>query len=185
MAQIGPWCCTSIWRLPESGGHPESTFFGLFSSCRVIMGLNEAPRQQWALPEIFGAKLFSSVPQCLSPAMLCHWVKLVHTTITAIMTRKICDNFCPDSWILVSCWRPCSTAAGKPALQSSHLFASWPIFQTCDPNSLTRHRQRQERRITSYWRIIKGPTIVAQLIACMLFTYIKLHTRCLHYVSGR
>ena len=100
--------------------------------------------------------------------MLCHWVKLVHTTITAIMTRKICDNFCPDSWILVSCWRPCSTAAGKPALQSSHLFASWPIFQTCDPNSLTRHRQRQERRITSYWRIIKGPTIVAQLILSML-----------------
>ena len=100
--------------------------------------------------------------------MLCHWVKLVHTTITAIMTRKICDNFCPDSWILVSCWRPCSTAAGKPALQSSHLFASWPIFQTCDPNSLTRHRQRQERRITSYLRIIKGPTIVAQLILSML-----------------
>ena len=31
------------------------------------MGLNEAPRQQWALPEIFGAKLFSSVPQCLDP----------------------------------------------------------------------------------------------------------------------
>ena len=64
MAQIGPWYCTSISRLPEGGGHPESTFFGFLSLCKVIMGLNEAPRQQWALPKIFGAKLFSSVPQC-------------------------------------------------------------------------------------------------------------------------
>ena len=63
MAQIGPWYCTSILRLPEGGGHPESTFLGLLLLCKVIMGLNEAPRQQWALPEIFGAKLFSSVPQ--------------------------------------------------------------------------------------------------------------------------
>ena len=68
-----------------------------------------------------------------------------------------------DSCVVLKTLQHCSRQA-RTSVQPS--FCKLTYFS--NPNSLTRHRQRQERRITSYWRIIKGPSIVAQLILSML-----------------